>query len=331
MDMIITTAQGARSVIQLVQEITWSGDYMQVARTLEFSLLSSTTDDTIPQVDCPLGAGVRLVVEGQTLFDGFVVTRSRDTGGNAMQITCYDRGFYLKRNKACYKFTQQTPKAIASKVAADFGIPLGELADANIPITRIFASGSDSLYDIIATAYTLAARQTGKQYHIGFLQEKLCVTPKEPGQKSLVIQGGSNLMTASTTESIDNCVSAVQIYDQNDKPVKTLEDAQRIQLYGRLQEIIKQAQGEDRTQDAQRLLEEGGPSQKIAVECLGNPASITGGAVIVREPYTGLDGLFFIDSDRHQWRGGQYFNRLVLNFQAIVDQKEAGSAPAEKG
>lgn len=325
MDLTITTDAGTRSVIELVPEIKWSGDIRQVARTLDFSVLSSQTDGDIPTADCPLGGLVRLADAGQVLFEGYIVSRTKSTNASTIDCTCYDRGFYLGRNKACYKFADTLPEEIAPRVAADFGFSLGAVAATGIPVSRLFLSGNDSLYDIIATAYTLASRKNGKQYHIGFVADKLCVTVKEPSARTLVLQGGSNLIAANTAESIQDAVSAVQICDENGKLLRTLEDDGRIRQYGRLQEIVRQAAGEDKSAEARQRLEAGGPTQKITVDALGDPSCITGGTVVVQEPYTGLKGLFYIESDTHHWRRGQYFNKMVLGFKAMMDEKEAGS------
>lgn len=45
---------------------------------------------------------------------------------------------------------------------------------------------------------------------------------------------------------------------------------------------------------------------------------------MVKEPYTGLSGVFFIDGDSHTWKNGIYTNKLTLNFQNLMDEKESG-------
>jgi len=181
------------------------------------------------------------------------------------------------------------------------------------------------------TAYTLASQVTGQKYHIGFRADKLYITVKEPNDRTLIIKGKSNLISASTTESIENMVNAVKIYDQNDNFVREVTDSETIKLYGRLQEILKQSQTDDKAAAAQKLIDNGGVSQKITIDSLGNIANITGGTVVVQEPYTGIYGLFFIDSDTHEWKRGQYYNKLVINFKNIMNEKEAGSLPNATG
>lgn len=329
MKITITSQKGTYDVTDLVPSVKWSGDYQQAARALDFAVVASAADESIPVVDCPLGAGVQMSHAGKVLFNGFIVSRQKSTDASQISLSCYDRGFYLMRNKAAYKFVDTTPEAIAAKVAADFGLSVGTIAATGVPVTRNFIGVQ--LYKIIATAYTLASRVTGKQYHIGFEADKLCVREKAPDDRTLILQGKSNLIAVDTTESIEKMVNAVAVYDQNGALVNTLQNADLIGLYGRMQEAVRQSKNDDKAAEAQRLLDNGGITQKITVDCLGNAANVTGGCVVLREPYTGLYGLFYIDSDTHEWKRGQYYNKLVLNFKSIMDEQEAGSLPNASG
>jgi hypothetical protein len=246
-----------------------------------------------------------------------------------LNITCYDRGIYLKRNEASYKFTGLTPEAITKKICSDFGIEIGSVVTTGVSITRNFIGVN--LYNIIQTAYTLASEDTGKHYMIRFIGSKLYVVEKVPDSDTLIIEGGVNLMSASTTESINNMINQVAIYNSDDIQIGTQNDSDYIKLYGLMQSYLKQADGEDVTMKAKKLLSDNGISQKITVNNLGNIANITGGTVVVREPYTGVYGLFFIDADIHTWKLGQYYNKLTLNFKNIMDEQEAGSLPNKDG
>lgn len=327
--LLITNSQGTYDITDLVQTITWSGDYMQCARVLEFELISSPTDKNVPVVECELGNGIVFMQDNRVLFDGFIFERQKDTGSSIINITCYDRGIYLKRNEATYKFTNMTPEVIAKRICSDFGIAPGNIAVTGIKITRNFVG--ISLYRIIQTAYTLASEKNGKKYMIRFEGPKMNVIEKTVTDETLIIEGGSNLMSASTTESITNMINQVAIYNEDDKLVAIQKNDEAIKLYGVLQSYLKQSEGEDTVAKAKKILEDNGVSQKITIENLGNIANITGNTVVVREPYTGLYGLFYIDSDVHTWKLGQYYNKLVVNFRNIMDEQEAGSLPNKNG
>lgn len=325
----IKNSGGTVNAAQLAPTVSWSGDYQKCSRTLEFGLLSSPTDKSIPVIKCDLGNAVTLFQDSTELFEGWVFSRQKSTNGSTIDIGCYDRGFYLNKNEGSYKFTNTTPEAAAKKVASDFGIPVGELAATGFPFSRNFLGVS--LYKIIATGYSLASAKNGKKYHIGFRGGKLCVTEKKVTDTTLIIAGGSNLMDATMSESIENMVNQVAIYDKNDKLVKTVKNSEAVQLYGVMQNYLKQSDGEDTAAQAKKLLDDNGVEQKITLNNLGNIANVTGGTVVVREPHTGLYGLFYIDSDVHTWKNGLYLNKLVVNFKNIMDEQEAGSLPNKDG
>lgn len=327
--LLIKNSDGLFDITHMVQQINWAGDYQQCARTLEFNLISSPTDKNTTVVKCELGNIVTLMYEKRTLFEGYVFERSKSTVSNTIDVICYDKGIYLKRNRTSYKFKNQSPEAIAKRVCSDFGIDTGQIVNTGIKISRNFLGAT--LYDIIQTAYTLASNDTKKKYQVIFRGPKLNIIEKKVTDETLVIEGGSNLIEATMSDSITNMINQVAIYDKNDKLLRNVKNDELIKLYGLMQDYIKQPDGENNGNKAQKILDDNGVQQKITVNNLGNITNITGQTVVVREPHTGIYGLFFIDSDVHTWKNGLYLNKLSLNFKNIMDEKEVGSLPNKTG
>ena len=305
MNITIKNSDGTFDITQLVTTVSLSGDYQQCSRTLDFSMVSSPIDNSIPSIRCELGNAVTLTENNEIMFQGNIFSRQKSTNGNTIDVTCFDRGFYLKKNEATYKFTNQTPEAIARRICGDFSIPVGDIASTGISITKNFIGRN--LYDIIQSAYTIASEKTHKKYITRFEGTKLCIREKEGQKNTLVLEGGSNLMDASVSESIQNMVNQVVIYDSNDNLIKTMKN--------------------DVSDKAQKTLDDNGVTQKITVNNLGDIRNITGNSVIVKEPYTGINGLFYIDGDTHTWKNGIYLNKLVLNLKNVMDEKESGTDP----
>ena len=332
MELLLHSGNGAQDAAGIAASISWSGDIAQCSRTLSFSLATSPIDANVPVADVPLGARVSLRDGGRDIFDGYVFTRQKLTESSLMEVSCYDRGIYVKRCRASKKYAGATPEGITSQLCAEFGIKPGNIAKTGVKVARNFIGAS--LYQIIQTAYTLASRSDGEAYQIRFRGDELDVVAKSVSPETLVIRGGSNLMSAAVTESIERLVSQVAIYGDNDELVATVRDDERIKLYGLLQEYVKRGKDKDANAEARKLLDDNGVSQKITVNCLGGIECVTGNAVVVQEPYTGLYGLFWIDSDAHTWKNGLYLNKLTLNFRRMMDEQEAGSLPdvkAKKG
>lgn len=305
-------------ISELVESITWSGDYQQAARRLEVSLVSSPTDYYLPKVDVKLGNMLKLLTdEGKELFRGYVFYRERSTVG--IKVTAYDGLVYLTKSKATYNFKKMTAEAITKKVAGDFGIPVGNLISTGI--VQSFIADSQRIYDIIMQAYTGASKQNGKKYMPIMREGKLNVLEKGKVVVKYVLSSDSNIQDATYSESIENMINRVKIYDENKKLVGTVENAEWIKLYGVLQDVYVKEKDKDAKTVAKSMLK-GMERSASLMGVLGNTDCITGCAVMVKEPYTGLNGLFYIDNDTHTWRDGQYTMALGLNFQNVMDVKE---------
>lgn len=301
------------------------GDYQSCARQLEVQLASTPISGNIAPCRCEIMDGVVLYDDSNDIaFIGKIWARQKSTNGNSIDITCFDDGFYLNKNKASYKFSNTTPENIVKRICTDYGVPRGDIAKTKVNITRNFLG--NSLYQMIQTAYTLASEQTGDMYQVIFKKGKLCVIKRGIDADTVVIDG--ELMDASITESAEKVISRVKIYDKNDKFVRNVDNTAAIKQYGILQDYIKRTDKDDGTAKAKKILKDRILSQKITINALGDIRCITGGTVVVREAYTGVYGLFYIDADTHTWKNGQYYNKLTLNFRNIMDEQEAGQLPS---
>lgn len=319
MKLMRTNAKNTQDLTNMVARCVWSGDINSCCRTLEFDLVCIAGASDLPTAEIELGDHIAFYEDAQ-LFDGFVFSVQKATNDRTKTIRCFDRGIYLNRNQAYYRFQDTTPEAVTKRIAADFDFPLGDIAETGHRFSRNYLG--QVLYKIIATGYTLASASTGEKYHIGFELDKLTVRKKQQDANTLVIRGGSNLLTASVTESIEKLINRVRIVDENYNLVATEEDAANSK-YGSFQNVLQQS--EDSTEQAKALLEDNGPTQKVTLSCMGDVRSVTGRAVVIQESHTGLWGLFWIESDTHTWADGIYTNKLVVHFKNVMDEHEVGT------
>lgn len=324
----LTLILGDRDATQLVSTVTLSGNYKQCARTLAMSLAVSSLDTFIPTINYDLGTHVGLYVDGKLKFDGWGVTSTEDTASNTVDLTCYDRGFYLRRNETIRAVRNQTPEAVTKSLCEEFGIECGDIEITGVALTRNFlpsSGGANSLYSIIGTLYTMASKITGDKYIVRFEGEKLCVRKKELTEYSIRLAPGIGLLTAKSTQSYENMVNQVLVYDSNDKLIMQKTDSELKDAYGLLQSVIKAGNDNNPTELAEAELRDNALTQKITVTNIGNIDCLTGNTVIINEPQTGLNGVFWIDEDYHYWRKGIYTNKLVLNYQCLMNEVTVGS------
>lgn len=308
-------------VTEKVQAKTWSGSYKDCARQLSFSVL--------PEALAELGGMARLYKDADILFSGHIVSRNRDSLGKTVDCSALDNGLYLKRNSTYMAVRKQTPEAVTAQLCGEFGVPCGELAATGVPLSRNFLGVS--LYQIIQTMYTLAAEQTGKQYQIRFRSNHLTVVEKAVGPESIRLVPGSNLLSCRSAESIERMVNRVAVYDDDKfKKVAQYDSPENyVALYGLMQKAIRASEKENPETAARDILEQNGISTTITAQCLGNVKLITGNAVAVHEPVTGVEGLFWITADSHTVRRGVYQTKVTLDFRNLMDGQTAGSLPKE--
>lgn len=320
--LLITVGSTDYDATQLLGYVTNAGDCNSVGRTLDFSLLAPRYDNRQGTVPVGLGNNVRFFVGDAVQFDGFVFSLQRDSGGDVIEVGCVDRGLYLKQNQAAYRFKGQTPEAITRQVCRNFGLTVGALAETGVSIRRNFPGVS--LYQIIQTAYTLAAEKTGERYLLRFRGDALDVIRRARSGATAVLAPGSNLLTATVSENAEQLVSQVGIYNESGTLIRTRKNEEAIALCGVMQRYIQTAKDKDVDAEAASILEDNDIKRTISVEAFGDPSLLTGGSVIVREPVTGLYGLYWIDSDQHTWRNGLYTVKLGLNLKKIMDKVTAG-------
>jgi len=313
---------GTRSenITEQLQSKTWSGSYKDCCRQLSFEPLNTAL--------CELGGAARLYHGTDVLFSGRIFERTRDSLSHTIPLVAYDRGIYLKRNEAYLAVKGQTPEALTRQLCDEYKVLVGNLAATGVKITRNFLGVS--LYQIIQTMYTLASDQTGKKYQIRFAGDLLHVVVKEKNADTIRLIPGSNLLSCTARESLTDMVNSVAVYSDTYQKIATYNSTENyVALYGLMQSAIKASSCDDPAKTARQMLEDNGISTTITAQCIGSTKLITGNTVVVHEPQTGTDGLFWILSDSHSFARGIYQTKVTLDFRNLMDKQEAGSVPTK--
>ena len=321
MELMLYHGAKQTNILQLASGLKWSGDKDRAARQLTFSLLKDRLDPNLPAVECVNGDHVELLENGKSYFYGMVVSLATATTAPTVSVSAYDQGIYLSNNDGTYKFSA-TPETAARQICTAYGIPLASAAATGITVKRKFSAVS--LWEIICTMYAKAGEQNGKRYMARFVGRSLEIVERRTGTTNLVIKSGSNLISASTTQSIVNMRNSVAIYNSDGKRLRVQENSDAVQLYGLMQRHITQRDGEDATAEAKAILEDNGEAQTVTVSALGDLSVIAGETVAVRQADTGLSGIFWVDADVHTFAGGLHKMQLTLNLKNVGFEADAG-------
>lgn len=316
--MMPTVFLMGNDISNLAEKIVWGGDYQQVARKLEIDIAASPTDPHITPIRAKMGNMVKLFDDdGSELFRGYVFSNDRAVSNNALTITAYDGLYYLTKSKGTYNFKNMTAEAVTRKLAADFGIPIGDIQQTGISLS--FVADEKTIYDIIMQAYTAAGNQNGKKYMPEMSEGRLNIIQKGSLAADYLLSDDTNITDSDYTESIEDAIDRVRIYDDKYNQVGIVQDADAIKQYGILQDVYKKETGKNAAAEARRMLK--GIERTAKVDALGNTDCITGRAAFIHEPFSGLTGMFYINTDEHTWENGQYTMELTLDMENVMDAK----------
>ena len=323
--LICQKANGEKlDITNLLINATWSGDIKSCARKLEFSLISSPMDKNIPKVDIPLMSMILFYEDDNELFRGFVYEREKSSG-NSMSFMCYDYCAKLNDIKVSYNIINQTASSIYSKALSEYGLNKGDIVGASTPISKVFLGVT--IYDMVMTAYTEEANKTGKKYMVYSKGDKFCSSEKGNVKLKLSFEEGKNILSSNFKESVSNMVNKVLIVDDNGDKISEVSNDEWLKTYGLFQDIYKKQEDKDSNAEAKAMLN--GVEQSCSLSGFGDTTCITGYGVEVKDNYTGLVGLFYIDSDTHTWEGGNYTIDLQLNFKNIMNEVSVGQEEKE--
>ena len=140
----------------LVEEgIQWTTERSGSPSTLKFTVVK---DQDIAFQE---GDAVRMKVDGQNVFFGFVFKKKRGKEHH-IEVTAYDQLRYLK-NKDTYVYENKTASQVIQMIANDFNMNLGNVEGTSYVIeSRV--EDNQSLFDIIQNALDLELQHKGELY-----------------------------------------------------------------------------------------------------------------------------------------------------------------------
>lgn len=137
------------------------------------------------------GDEVRLSIDGQLQFSGWVFTKEKDRWG-VIEVTCYDRLRYFKAN-ASYAFYGQSVGDMIRQIAEDLQIPVGNIADTGY-LFPSYIQENKSCLDIVGEAVQKTLLNTGEIFvfydsgsGVSLARPRDMIAPYLIGEKSLLL------------------------------------------------------------------------------------------------------------------------------------------------
>lgn len=301
-----------------ISEMEWSGNVDSCARKIRFSVLTT--------IDIPLSSVVLLYKNNKEIFRGFVFSRTLENPSAVFNYVAYDIGEKLNKIKVSHNIKNSLIRNAVNYVLSNAGVPVGELASANQIVSRVFIDVS--LYDLILTLYSLHAEKSKKKYFISCSKGKVNVIEKGTVVAGTIMQAGTNVITSRVKEDLDSLVNNVLIVDEKGVVITKIQDKESQSKHGLFQEVYQiQDDKDDYMVNASKMLSPFDTT--INITGYGDIDCTTGRAIIVRDKEVGLQGVYYIESDKHTFENSKHIVDLTLKLENIMKISEAGETEEE--
>lgn len=304
--------QGSKLYQPIVEEgIQWTTERVGSPSTLKFTVVK---DDN---VEFQEGDAVRLKVDGQNVFYGFVFSKKRNKQHH-IEVTAYDQLRYLK-NKDTYVYENKTASQIIQMIANDFNLNLGKIESTKYVIpSRV--EDNQSLFDIIQNALDLELQNNGEMYCLYDNFGKLTLQNIASMKLNLLINDEA-AEDFDYTSSIDQqTYNKVKLTYDNDetgeREVYVAQHGGNINQWGVLQYFEKLQKGENGAAKANALLKlYNKKTRNLKVDnCLGDVRCRAGSMVVV-QLYLGdisVSNYLLVEKATHTFKNNQHLMNLQL-------------------
>lgn len=254
-ELLIGNETGSKVYQPAVEEgIEWSTERKDTPGKLTFKVLK---DDIL---DFSEGSPVRMRVDGDNVFFGFVFKQQRDKN-KIITVTAYDQLRYLK-NKDTKVYEDKTASQFIRMIANDYSLNVGTLENTIYTIESRVEENT-SLFEMISNALDLTLTNTGEMYVLYDDFGKL--TLKHLSSMYVGVPGAYLMIDEETgqnfdyTSSIDDdTYNKIKLtYDNEDsgyREVYIAQDSSNINKWGILQYYDTLQKGENGQAKANALL-----------------------------------------------------------------------------
>ncbi len=317
-ELLVGNESGTKVYQPAVQEgIDWSTERKSTPGKLTFKVMK---DDIL---DFTEGSPVRMKVDGDKVFFGFVFKQQRTKDKNIISVTAYDQLRYLK-NKDTKVYEGKTASQFTKMIADDFALNVGTLEDTGYVIESR-TEENKSLFEMIANALDLTLTNTGEMFILYDDFGKLTLK----GLSSMYVGSpGAYLMideeTAETydyTSSIDDSTyNKVKLtYDNEDtgyRDVYIAQDSSNINKWGILQYFDTLQKGENGQAKADALLSlYNKKTRNLSIKNALGDNRVRAGSMVVINLDLGdvkLKNFMLVEKCTHHYKNDEHWMDLTL-------------------
>lgn len=303
---------GDKVFIPVVQEgITWATERKGCPGELKFKVVK---DDVISFTE---GDAVRLKVNGQNVFYGFIFKKQRDKE-QIISVTAYDQLRYLK-NKDTIVYENKTAGELIQMIAKDYMMQTGTIEDTGFKI-KSRVEENTSLFDMIQNALDMTLENQKYMYVMYDDFGKITLKGLDNMRLNLLIdeETGENFDYTSSIDS--NTYNKVKLTYDNDKTgtreVYIAQDSENMNAWGVLQYFDTLQEGENGKAKADALLSlYNKKTRNLTIKNAFGDVRVRAGSMIVVMMDLGdmkLKNLMLVEKCKHEFKESQHLMTLTL-------------------
>ena len=303
---------GDKVFIPVVQEgITWTTERKGCPGELKFKVVK---DDVISFTE---GDAVRLKVNGQNVFYGFIFKKQRDKE-QIISVTAYDQLRYLK-NKDTIVYENKTAGELIQMIAKDYMMQTGTIEDTGFKI-KSRVEENTSLFDMIQNALDMTLENQKYMYVMYDDFGKIALKGLDNMRLNLLIDEvtGENFDYTSSIDS--NTYNKVKLTYDNEKTgtreVYVAQDSENMNAWGVLQYFDTLQEGENGKAKADALLSlYNKKTRNLTIKNAFGDVRVRAGSMIVVIMDLGdmkLKNLMLVEKCKHEFKESQHLMTLTL-------------------
>ena len=303
---------GGKVFIPVVQEgITWTTERKGCPGELKFKVVK---DDVISFTE---GDAVRLKVNGQNVFYGFIFKKQRDKE-QIISVTAYDQLRYLK-NKDTIVYENKTAGELIQMIAKDYMMQTGTIEDTGFKI-KSRVEENTSLFDMIQNALDMTLENQKYMYVMYDDFGKIALKGLDNMRLNLLIdeETGENFDYTSSIDS--NTYNKVKLTYDNEKTgtreVYVAQDSENMNAWGVLQYFDTLQEGENGKAKADALLSlYNKKTRNLTIKNAFGDVRVRAGSMIVVIMDLGdmkLKNLMLVEKCKHEFKESQHLMTLTL-------------------
>jgi hypothetical protein len=303
-------------ITNVVRKTRWKGRTGSSGRSLIVTVLD---DDGYKHartyIDVVKGHQCMFFEDGKELFRG-IITSTVQSNKKTMTFTAYDIGIYLANNKDTFCYEKKTADAVFTDVMSRLGLNIGTVAKCTYVIPGLIKRKTTA-FDTISDALSLDYDNSKTRHYVSCSQGKISLLNRSENVVKLVIEPGSNLITYSYSNSIENIKTRIKLLSDEGKVLAEERNAELESRIGVFQDVDTPDETLTKAQInslAKSLLSEKcNAEQTFTLEAMGVSTVISGVMIYVKLDHLGISRAYYVDEDTHTWDGNNHTMTLKLS------------------